>query len=408
MNETVDSLTRRVSRRHVFYLSGFDPLGPSRYHGIYAAEALKQSRVNGVPLEVSRRHNEGKTVSWWQVQALIAGEAIQTRYEFLRWDDIVRTQWPRSRWAQALQTLSTTWHYLRTGALRRQWAVYPVGASICAMPSAVLVGLLVWTAGSAVLVWRLAAAWGAAMTVLPWMLGMAAAMGVAHWLERRLQLAWLMRSYTFTVQFALGKVPEMEARLAAFGRRIADVIDQSEVDEVLVVGHSSGTMMAVSAVARALDHVPQRRGDGPALSLMTLGHCIPVLSTLNEASGFRDDLHRVANARRWTWLDFTAPADGCSFVLTDPTKGCEDMPGASQDRPKLLSPRFATMFSSADYRLIVRDKMRYHFQYLMSTGKPGVYDYFDITAGALTLAQRFSDMHSLTDFHAKRRAGRNS
>ena len=69
---------------------------------------------------------------------------------------------------------------------------------------------------------------------------------------------------------------------------IADT--REDVDEVLVVGHSTGAQLAVSALAR----VPERRvSAGPALGLLTLGQSIPMISLLPEADALRDDLARV-------------------------------------------------------------------------------------------------------------------
>ena len=388
-----------VRRRHVFYVSGFDPQGPARYHAMYAAEAAKQSAVNGMRIDVGRRRNAGTERSWWPVHAVDRGHIVETHYEFLRWDDIVRAEWPRDRWVQLLQSFRTPWHYLRNGALRRLFAVYPVSVYLMIAPALLVLGVVACSALFAVLLFAWdRAGYGAAVL---WLVGTALAVWGAWHLENRLQLAWLMRSYAFTTRHADGRVPAIEARLDAFGQRIAEVIDEGAVDEVLVVGHSSGAQMAVSAVARAEQRLAAD-AKRPALGLMTVGHCVPILSFLPAATTFREDLRRTANATSWCWTDFTAPADGCSFVLIDPTVQCEGVPGAHADRPKVLSPRFASMFSAAAYAPLRRDKMRYHFQYLMASERPGAYDYFLVTAGAMRLADRFGALRSIAGDHGAR------
>jgi hypothetical protein len=406
-----DDAPRRVRRRHVFYVSGFDPQGPSRYHALYAGEAARQAAVNGMRIDVGRRHNEDAVHAWWPVRAEVDGSEVDGRYEFLRWDDIVRTHWPRNAWTQWIQTLQTITHYLRTGAAARIRRIYSPPFTILMSPAIILLALAL----SALVAGGVAAALHRAIGTLPAAMGgfvvMAAAFALARWVEKRMQLAWLMRSYAFTVRYAAGAVPAMQQRIVAFGQRIADVIAAGDVDEVLVVGHSSGGQMAVSAVARAIELGGGRgsdRGAQVATSLITLGHCTPILSTLDEAGSFRDDLRLVANTPNWTWVDFTAPADGCCFVLTDPTTGCDAVPGSAQERPKLLSPRFAMLFGRESYARIVRDKMRYHFQYLMAAEKPGAYDYFAITAGVLTLAERFAAHRSVVDYHQRLKASKAS
>jgi hypothetical protein len=56
----------------------------------------------------------------------------------------------------------------------------------------------------------------------------------------------------------------------------------------------------------------------------------------------------------------------------------------------MLSPRFHLMFDPAVYAQMVRNKRRMHMQYLMAGERPVLYDYFALTAGPLTLAQRLA------------------
>jgi hypothetical protein len=126
---------------------------------------------------------------------------------------------------------------------------------------------------------------------------------------------------------------------------------------------------------------------------------MPLLGCLPQAQAFRDDLQLLAKARGIDWVDFTAPPDGCCFALVDPIAACGISDAARQeDRPKLLSPRFAEMFEPLDYAAIRSDKFLIHFQYLMASRKPVLYDYFAITAGKTTLAQRFCEQPSINNY----------
>ena len=210
------------------------------------------------------------------------------------------------------------------------------------------------------------------------------------WLESKYSMLWLMRSYAFTARQAMGEVPELDLRLDLHATTLLHRLNAKVDDEVLLVGHSSGTMMAISTLARALRRHPKISDDGPVLSLLTLGHCVPMLGSLPQAIDFREDLKLVATTARLDWVDFTAPPDGCCFALVDPLSACGvTLTTRKEDRPKLLSPRFAEMFETSKYTEIRRDKFRVHFQYLMASQRPVSYDYFAITAGVCTLAERF-------------------
>jgi predicted esterase len=76
-----------------------------------------------------------------------------------------------------------------------------------------------------------------------------------HWAGRaqaKVQTAWLMRSAAVILKQARGELPALEQRLDAFAARLVELATASDADELLVVGHSSGAMLAVSVVARAL------------------------------------------------------------------------------------------------------------------------------------------------------------
>ena len=161
-------------------------------------------------------------------------------------------------------------------------------------------------------------------------------------------------------------------------------------------------MLAVSVMARALRREPALLEKRACVALLTLGHCVPVLSYQPEARRFRDELACLRQMPQLTWLDFTAPPDGCCFALMDPTEVCLDGQRDSKKTPaggpKRLSPRFAQSFSPASYRAIRRDKYRCHFQYLMATELPAAYDYFSVTAGPMRLVDRFAGQSGVTGF----------
>ena len=393
-----------VTKRCVFYLSGFDPKGVSRYYTLYRDQALKQSHVSGMTIDVGPRQKTLSGNAFWRVTAHENGNAITTHIEFLRWDDIVRLHWPRNQARLLFNVMATTWLNVLSGAARRMLAL--AWPPVVAMVSAFMLLLALWLGTP-----MLAASVFAAVAPRGGLWAAAAAAGVAcalwilcgQWLEKKFSMLWLMRSYAFTAQQAQGKVPQIDARLAQHAATVRLRIEAALDDEVLVVGHSSGAMMAASVLATVLRGPPFSGADKPVVSLLTLGHCMPMLGCLPQAQAFRDDLAVLASAPGFDWIDFTAPPDGCCFPLVDPVAACgvKDFGGVARlpDRPKLRSPRFAEMFDAATYRALRRDKFRIHFQYLMATANPVPYDYFAITAGTQTLAARFSSFPSVIDYN---------
>jgi hypothetical protein len=85
----------------------------------------------------------------------------------------------------------------------------------------------------------------------------------------------------------------------------------------------------------------------------------------------------------------TAPGDGCAFALCDPVAVTGVAP-EGQRWPLVISAAFSQTLSPARWKALRWRFFRLHFQYLCAFDRPGDYDYFQITAGALTLGQRFA------------------
>lgn len=380
-------MSKPVFRRHVFYVPGFDPRGASLYHRIYREEADKQARVNGMSIEVGRRLRLSPTSQGWTVRARDGEREVETCYEFMSWDDIARAHWPKGYGALLLASLRVFWAYFSRGTVlkvaRTAWpplvtGLYPLVfmllALMLALGSGYGLGLL------------LAEAQGTIPALGGGVLAFVATLGGARRLGDRLNVFWLLRIYAFTAIWGRQGVPELEARLDAFADRIRAVLERDERNEVLVIGHSVGTILAMPLLARVLDRdLHDRR-----LSLLTLGECIPLMSFLPQARAYREALEKVARASTGLfWADFTVPVDGACFPLVNPVtaSGIELPPG---EGPRILSARFHKLFHPEHYRAIRRDWYRMHFQYIMATDLPGVFDYFAMTAGGKTLNERVS------------------
>ena len=394
-----------VARRCVFYVGGFDPKGAAHYHALYRDECARQPTADGLQRTVGPRRRQANDNAAWQIQARGSTGSVDTHYECLRWDDIVRQHWPRGTAALWWQVIASTLFYLRHGTwwrmFRLSWppavAVFTPFLLVCAL----LVGIPLLAGGGG---------WWVAQQLQQPVAGVAAALllaGGLWWAGRRIEarysMYWLMRSYAFTARQARGEVPELEERLQALAQQVVARVRSGVDDEVLLVGHSSGAIMAASILARALRIAPDLAGGRCRLALLTLGQWIPLLGLLPMAGPFRDELRLLGATRGLQWTDFSAPPDGCCFALTHPITAC-GVPHDAADgaKVKLLNPRFAEQFDATAYATLKRDKFRLHFQYLHAAPQPGDYDYFAITSGPLSLAQRYAAQPSVEDFHRLR------
>ena len=376
-----------VKKRHIYYISGFDPRGAAFYRRFYQEEAAKQAAIGGLLIRVGARKRVTPFSSSWQVET----NEVSTTYEYLQWDDIVRAHWSRREVTVLRNYLKAAWIYLRSGTLKRvlQASWPPFVTSL--FPLAILLLVIGLACGVAVASCLSVGNW------FRWPVALAGFVGVVQAgraLEKRMNSYWLLRIYAFSAQQGLGLLPDLEARLEQFADHIVRQSLDAAPDEILLIGHSTGTIMASSVLGRVLARCPELK-----MSFLTLGQCLPIVSMLPQAQRYRDDLARISQAPQVDWIDYTAPSDGACFALVDPiaVSGLYQA-DPEHPKPKLLSPRFARLFSRASYAKMKRDWYRNHFQYIMASEVAGEYDYFAITAGTLTLHERHQAQQSVQQY----------
>lgn len=385
---------QQVRRRRVFYIPGYDPFHPRRYRELYRKEAAAQADISDYRIALSAR-SDGAAYGW-QVLADMESQQIQTEVDVLVWSDIVRGSMEATIPGTYWQLLRTAWIYISTGTLRRLMqlrkgpviaALYPVGMLVLQL---VLALLLAW--GVAHAIGLPAAALGDAGGILRlfgWGVGLGAGYALLRWFKQRdgkFFAYYLMHDYAHSAA-SRGAIPaEMEARMTQFRGLISAAMEDPSLDEVLVVGHSSGAHVGVSVLADLIRAgLPQ---DRPALGFLTLGQVVPMVSFLPRADRLRADLQYLSQRDELAWVDVTAPGDGCAFALCDPVA----VSGVATEHkrwPLVFSAAFTQTLSPARWKQLRWRFFRLHFQYLCAFDQPGDYDYFRITAGPLTLAKRY-------------------
>ena len=423
-----------VFTRRVFYIPGYDPHPPRRYRELYRREAARQAAISGY--RIAQAPGDGGSTGW-RVDASIDGQRCRARFSVLVWSDLVRRSMSGGIAATYLQLLRTAWVYLSSGALWRLGrlrkgpviaALYPVAMLLAQAVAAVLLGGLAAVLAGAAIGWLGRTPGGGAPVPAPGLRLLTVACGMAvgvlalNWFraqDGRLFAYYLMHDYAYWARGRGANPAELDARCAAFANEVAAAL-QGDADEVLIVGHSTGAQLAVQIAAalvrtgrvpgRASDRVPDPASDpargpapgpargpasesAPALSVLTLGQAIPMVTFLPEARALRRDLRDLSAAGNVAWVDVSAPGDGCSFALCDPVAVSGVSPRA-QRWPLIVSAAFSQTLDPARWRAMRWRFFTLHFQYLCAFERPNDYDYFRITAGAKTLAERFADRPS--------------
>lgn len=376
----------REFRRKVLYIPGFDPVPPRRYRELFRRESAVQAAISGYGIEIvpqARRTGFG-----WKSRSRFPEGQAEAQFEVLVWADLVQNSMRRGIPGTYGQLFTTAWAYIGTGALFRLMrlrrgpvlaALYPIVVLLLQAFLAILIGMAAGWLASHLLGW-----WGG----LP--LGLAVTWGILlgfRRLDNRLFAYYLMHDYAFTAQHRGAYPAALEARLEEFGDRLADALNE-DVDEVLVVGHSSGAYLAVSLLADVI-RAGRLPADGPDLALLSLGHVVPMASFLPRAERLHDDLAYLSERPEIFWLDVSAPGDACCFGLCDPV-AVTGVAGPGQRWPLVISAAFTQTLSPQRLKAMRWRWFRRHFQYLCAFDRPHDYDYFAITGGPLPLSERFA------------------
>lgn len=371
----------RVSRRLILYVHGFDPRGPGIVHALQREDAVRESARPDRTLTVGPRRRQSNA-SAWSVEAVWPEGQVANTFVALRWDDLVRSRWDRTLTGQARGLMRWVSAYLRTGAMEAL-----VGASrtmaigALALPVVVAAFLLAGLIVTVAVGFGLAAV-AAAFGLPPW-LGLAAPglllllPDLWRRLDAKVNLCWLGRGHLHMVELSQGAIPSLDARIDAFADRLLHEAKSGDWDEILIIGHSSGSIHAADLTGRALQRDPTLGRVGPGVALITLGHCMPGYSMVGPTPVYAAALAALAEARQIRWLDITAAADPGAGGAWSPLRHSP----YDEARVERRSPRFHKALSPEAFRALKADPMAYHFQYMRACDDPAVYDWTRLAFG---------------------------
>lgn len=384
-----------VRRRRVFYVPGYDHKSRRRYHALFGRELGRYVRR----FDVERTGagpavlGAGGLVQGWDVDLSGPGWRAQTRYEVLLWDDLVRTDLGRSIGLRILLLFVGVFEAVATGTLFRFYRLSPIFGTVVLYPFATVLLLALAAAGLGAAVWAGAGAAGAPE-------GVALALGIGTGLVvpfvtlARLDgffVRHLVHDWVFNWQLGRGARRDYAARTVRFTRHVVEATRGSDVDEVLIVGHSSGALMAVEIAAGLLEADGQIGSGRTAVSVLTLGSSLPLVALNPSARAARAAIAALVRSDRATWLDVFAPQDWLNFPGFNPVRDLDlQVPPAEARNPFVRSAKLKETMTPDSYRALSFRPYRTHFQFLMANGLSSDYDFFAATAGPQRLRDRIA------------------
>jgi pimeloyl-ACP methyl ester carboxylesterase len=384
----------RVQHRHIIYVQGYDPRGLAQYYRMFRTELRKFGRLYQLSASISRPQvaADGETASW-TIETKAGDWQTRTSYDFLRWEDLIQRDLAAPIWGTVFHAIWIYWRLVFSGTIARFWKAHWRFATFITYPHVVL---LIEALGSLGIAFGFAK--GLQALGIPELFSIAAAAAlfiatigtVLKTTENSTYLLYLLSDTIWTWEFSHRQRPEWDQRIDRFAQYLASVARSSDAEEIVVVGHSSGSFLGAEILARALELDPGLGRHGPRIVLLTIGGNFPIVGFHAASKDFRDHLRQLAIEPSIDWIDCQSRKDVMNFYPFDPIAGHGIDAGASRRNPTIVSVRFREIIKPAHYNLFRWKFFRVHFQFVMANELPHAYDFFMIVCGPIPLSERMA------------------
>jgi hypothetical protein len=385
----------RVQHRHIIYVQGYDPRGLAQYYRMFRTELRKFARLYQFTATISRPDSapDGETASW-TIETKGTDWQTRTAYDFLRWEDLIQRdlKWPI--WRTVGLAIAIYWRLVFSGTIARFWRAHWRFATFISYPHFLLFNEAIWSLGVALALWAGLGALGVPglLCIIAAAAAFVAVLGaMLKYTENQTYLLYLLSDTIFTWQFSHRQRPEWDQRIDRFARHLVNVAVSTDAEEIVVVGHSSGSFLGTDILARALELDPDLGRHGPRIVLLTIGGNLPIVGFHAASGDFRDHLRRLALEPSIDWIDCQSRKDVMNFHPFDPIAGHGIDVGALKRNPTIVPVRFRDIIKPENYNRFRWKFFRVHFQFVMANERPHPYDFFMIVCGPVPLRERMAD-----------------
>jgi hypothetical protein len=384
----------RVQHRHIIYVQGYDPRGLAQYYRMFRTELRKFGRLYQLAATISRPQvaPDGETASW-TIETQAGEWQTRTSYDFLRFEDLIQRDLAAPIWRTVLHAMWIYWRLVFGGTIARFWKSHWRFATFITYPHFLLFIEALCALG-------VAFAFGKGLEALgiPGLLSMAAAAALfvatlgtmLKYTENLTYLLYLLSDTIWTWEFSHRQRPEWDERIDRFAQYLVNVARSSDAEEIVVVGHSSGSFLGAEILGRALKLDSALGRQGPRIVLLTIGGNFPIVGFHAVSQEFRDHLRLLAIEPSIDWIDCQSRKDVMNFYPFDPIAGHGIDVGASRRNPTIVPVRFREIIKPEHYNLFRWKFFRVHFQFVMANERPHAYDFFMIVCGPIPLSERMA------------------
>ncbi len=297
-----------------------------------------------------------------------------------RWNDIVHAYEKDSFPGGFLKNLGKFAAFFTDGTVgkyrRASWRYW--GFTIFPLLLAVIFALITW-----LLLWLADAPLWLHILLIP-----LATLVLCKWPGDRLYVTLTIADWGFARDMVNRSNPEIEARFAEFAATTAEEIAASTHDEIIVVGHSFGSLWAVAALGQALEGNPNLL-EGRKVHFLALGSSMLKIALARDAGFMRDYWRLVMQQEQIFWHEIQTKDDLIAFYKCDPFEeaGIKQM----QAEYAITRIRFSKGMDKKRYKAMRKSFYRTHRQYILYYDKRVAFDYMLRLMGPFSVRQLAGD-----------------
>jgi len=379
-----------IQRRHVIYVSGYDPRGAQSFFDLLRRTCERFCKLWPIGATLQAIDMEADDIARWQLDLRAADWQVATRYDFLRMEELIRADMAQPMPRPFLRGLSWYADDIFSGT---QFRIFRAAWRFAVHLLCFQLLILAWTATAIVAGFaadRLLDAFGlppVASIPIATALG-ATTLFALRPLADRWRVVQIVSSWSTFRRFGRGRATWIDHAVERGARHLVAAARAGEADEIALVGHSSGGSIACAIMARALELDPELGRSGPRVVLLTLGSVMPAVALHPAARHMRAIVARLATAQTITWVDCQSRKDVMCFVDFDPVAGVgiKEL-GAARRNPLLWRISFKEAIAPEKYNEFSWNHFRIHYQYIMAGDRPAPYDYLLLVGGPMPIAE---------------------
>lgn len=306
-------MTNHIERL-VLNFPGFETTGSVHQIERLTAGGLKTAKLWGFNMEpdsINENAINHKTSTIFTSSG--EGWTAKTRYVHFSWADIIAKYENRPYPLSLILHLPKYLTFFLDGSVnkyakasRRYWGftIYPL--LLMTLFAAISIGICYWLMVSLVPHW---------IFLVP--IALTIFLVLCRWPGDYLYVNLSVNDWAFARDMCNSTNREIDERYEQFANHLIDEVAHAEPDEILIVGHSFGSVWAVMALALALEKRPELLS-GKRVTFLALGSSLLKIGLVARAKFFKSAVVKVLSQVDLLWHEIQTKTDFISFYKSDP------------------------------------------------------------------------------------------